>query len=288
MKGEPQGYEEEEPVSVSELRARVLGEGPRIGTGWPVIDAVSGGFPTGRTTVVRGPSELRLQVLARTAAWAAGEGYPTVIAARTRTTDELWLAVGAGGLGLPPTALLETSTHDAWVDARLRVLDVRVIGGPDAPERVHDTLTERPAALLIVDDFLGWDAHWDFPLDTGAESLDLWEWPRSTGCALVVGMHGMSDFSDWVDRGILTVRLSPENDSTRVSVGAYAGLRKQTRIVLLRDGFLEAPGPGARYVRRTGVANVWEDRSEKEISSFASALGGEVVHQVWEHEDTEG
>lgn len=286
MQGE-QGYEEHKPLSVSELRARVLGHGPRIGTGWPVLDDLSGGFPAARTTIVRGPSELRLQLLARSVAWAAGEGYPTVIASRARTTDELWLAVAAGGLGLPPTALLETSTHDAWVDARLRVLDLRVFGGSGASTQVAEAVAERTPALLVLDDFVSWDVDLDLPLARGADQFDLQEWPRSTGCALVLGMHGMHDFSELVARGVLTVRLAPDNDGSRVSIAAYAGLQKQSRTVLLRDGFLESPGPGARYLRRPGVANVWEDRSEQDISSFASALGGEVVHQVWEQEDTE-
>lgn len=281
------GYEAHEPLSVSELRTRVLGEGPRIGTGWPVLDDVSGGFPVARTTLVRGPSELRLQLLARSAAWAAGEGWSTVLASRTRTVEELWLALGAGGLGLPQSALLETDTHDAWIDARLRVLDVRVLGGPDAGEQVLEAVEARTPALLVMDDFVHWDLERDLPLTSGHERFDPTTWPRRTGCTLVVGMYGMEDFTEWVHRGVLTVRLAPDPEANRVSIGAYAGLRKQSRTVLLRDGFLESPAPGARHLRRPGVANVWEDRSEKDISRFASALGGEVVHQVWEREDTD-
>jgi alpha-ketoglutarate-dependent taurine dioxygenase len=94
----------------------------------------------------------------------------------------------------------------------------------------------------------------------------------------------MDDFSDWVARGVLTVRLVPDADLSRITVGAYAGLRKRQRVVLLRDGFLEAPAPGARLLRRPGVANVWLDRSEAEILSFASTLGSQVVTQVWEQD----
>lgn len=270
--------------SIGELRDRTLAREARIGTGWPVLDALTDGIPMARATMVRGPSEVRLQVLARLAAWAAGEGYPTVLASRLRTTDELWLAVGAGGLGLPPTALLETHRHDAWVDARLRVLDLRVLGGPDAPDQVDAALRERRPSLLVVDDFADPGAGWSGAFDVRAGAFDPQEWPRTHGCALVLGVPGMEDFSDWVARGVLTVRLVPDTDLSRITVGAYAGLRKRQRVVLLRDGFLEPPSPGAPLLRRPGVANVWLDRSEDEILSFASALGGQVVTQVREHD----
>lgn len=281
---------EPERLSVSELRARVLGQGERIGTGWPALDDVTDGIPLARPTVVRGPSEVRLQVLGRVAAWAAGEGYPTVIASPTRSTDELWLAVGAGGLGLPPTALLETDTHDAWVDARLRVLDLRVHGGPDAVERAGAAVRARGASLLVLDGLPDpeWDGGWSEALDGGTGRFDLQAWPRTHGCALVLGVQGMQDFSDWVARGVLNVRLVPEDDGSRITVAAYHGLQRRRRVVLLRDGFLEPPVPGARLLGRPGVANVWRDRSEGEIASFASALGGEVVHQVWEREEETG
>lgn len=284
----PKGPEVQERPSISELRARTLRREARIGTGWPVLDAVTDGIPLARTTMVRGPSEVRLQVLARLAAWAAGEGYPTVLASLSRTTDELWLAVGAGGLGLPPTALLETATHDAWVDARLRVLDLRVLGGPDAPGQVEAAVRDRMPSLLVVDDFADAGGDWAASLDLRGGGFDLQEWPRSEGCALVLGFPGMDDFSDWVGRGVLTVRLVPDTDLSRITVGAYTGLRRRTRVVLLRDGFLEAPPPGASLLRRPGVANVWEDRSESEILSFASALGSEVISQVWGREEDIG
>lgn len=41
------------------------------------------------------------------AAWAAADGDPTIIASRAVTTEELWLADGAGGLGLPPRTLVD-------------------------------------------------------------------------------------------------------------------------------------------------------------------------------------
>lgn len=278
--------------SIGELRSRTLRREPRIGTGWPVLDALTDGIPMARATMVRGPSEVRLQVLARLAAWAAGEGYPTVLASRRRTRDELWLAVGAGGLGLPPGALLETQTHDAWVDARLRVLDLRVLGGPDAPEQLDAALGVRMPSLLVVDDFPDPGADWPTtlghragPLD-GTGGFDPMEWPRTRGCALVLGAAGMDEFSDWVERGVLTLRLVPDPDHSRITISAHAGLRKGSRVVLLRDGFLEPPPPGARLVRRPGVANVWQDRSEAEIRSFATALGSEVLTQVWEDEDS--
>lgn len=285
MAGRQGEREDEERPSIGELRERTLGTGPRMGTGWPHLDAVSGGIPVARTTVVRGPSELRLQVLARTAAWAAGEGYPTVIASRARTTDELWLAVGAGGLGLPPHALLETSAHDAWVDDRLRVLDVRVIGGDDAPELTSRALAARPPALLVVDEFATWDEDWVTALDPRFGRADLQQWPRSTGCTLVLGLDGMHDFSEHLSRGILTLRLEPEDQGSRVRVGAYGPRTREQRTVLLRDGFLEAPAPGAHLLRRPGATNTWEDRSEQEITSFADALGGEPLSMVWETDE---
>lgn len=285
MVGEHEQRQDEERPSIGELRDRVLGTGPRIGTGWPHLDAISGGVPAARTTVVRGPSELRLQVLARMAAWAAGEGYPTVIASRARTSDELWLAVGAGGLGLPPDALLASSAHDAWVDDRLRVLDLRVHGGDDAPEVTARDLVARPPALLVVDEFAVWDDDWVSALDPRFGRVDLQQWPRSTGCTLVLGLDGMHDFSEHLSRGVFTLRLEPEDQGTRVRLGAYGYRTRATRTVLLRDGFLEAPAPGAHLLRRPGTANTWEDRSEREISSFADALGGEPVSMVWETEE---
>ncbi|AXH95414.1 hypothetical protein [Ornithinimicrobium avium] len=285
MAGQQGAEQDDERPSISELRERMLGLVPRIGTGWPSLDAISGGIPSSRSTVVRGPSELRLQVLARMAAWAAGEGYPTVICSRARTTDELWLAVGAGGLGLPPDALLSTSTHDAWVDDRLRVLDLRVLGGNAAPEATGRAITERMPALLIVDEFATWDEDWVTALDPRFGRLDLQQWPRSSGCALVLGMDGMHDFSEHLSRGVFTLRLEPDDDRTRVRLGAYGHHSRDHRTVLLRDGFLEAPAPGARYLRRGNVANTWEDRSEQEISSFAEALGGEPVSMLWEPEE---
>lgn len=281
MVGRDEAGDEERP-SVEELRERTLSLGPRIGTGWPDLDAITHGLPAARTTVVRGPSELRLQVLARTAAWAAGEGYATLIASRGRTTDELWLAVGAGGLGLPPDALLTTSAHDAWVDDRLRVLDLRVVGGDDAPELTARAVTTRPPALLVVDEFATWDDDWVTALDPRFGRVDLQQWPRSTGCALVLGMDGMHDFSDHLSRGIFTVRLEPEDHGRRVRLLAYGHRAREDRTVPLLDGFLEPPAPGARYLRREGVANIWQDRSERQISSFAEALGCEPTSLLWE------
>ena len=78
------GKDESEKVpSIAGLRAKVMKAQPRIGSGWSVIDTVTKGIPIGRSTAVHGPQQLRLQVLARMAAWAAGEGYPTMIASRS-------------------------------------------------------------------------------------------------------------------------------------------------------------------------------------------------------------
>lgn len=285
MVGERDRHEERERPSVEELRARTLAVGPRLGTGWPHLDAISGGIPVARTTLLRGPSEMRLQVLARMAAWAAGEGYPTLITSRARTADELWLAVAAGGLGLPPEGLLRTSTHDAWIDDRLRVLDLRVVGGDDAPDLTGREVSSRPPALLVIDEFATWDDAWVAALDLSFRRLDLQQWPRSTGCTLVLGMDGMHDFSEHLSRGVLTLRLAPDDDGSRVRLSAYGHQVRDHRTVLLRDGFLEAPPPGAHYLRRAGATNIWEDRSEREISSFAEALGSEPVSVVWERTD---
>lgn len=283
--GRGHGPPEEARPSLVELRRRVLDEGPRIGTGWPVLDALSGGLGAARTTLVRAPAELRLQVVSRTVAWAAGEGYPVMIASRSRTTPELWLAVAAGALGLPPTALLGTTAHDDWVDARLRVLDVRVHGGDDAPQETAASLAVRPASLLVLDDYESWTGDWATALDPRFERLDLEQWPRSTGCALVLGMTDMSGFSEMVQLGVRTLRLAPSDDGTRVQLSSHSSTRKDKRTVLLRDGFLEPPAPGAAYVRRPDAANLWEDRSELDISAFAAALGSEPVSVVWEAED---
>lgn len=284
MVGEDEAVGEKRP-SIEQVRERMLGLGPRIGTGWPHLDAITQGLPAARTTVVRGPSELRLQVLARTSAWAAGEGYPTVLASRGRTTDELWMAVGAGGLGLPPEALLWTSAHDAWVDDRLRVLDLRVLGGDDAPELTAQAVAARLPALLVVDEFATWDDDWVTALDPRFGRVDLQQWPRSTGCTLVLGMDGVGDFSDHLSRGVFTVRLEPDDHGAQVRLGAYDHRSRDQRVVPLHEGFLEPPMPGARYLRREGVANIWQDRTEQEISSFAEALGGEPVSMVWEVDD---
>lgn len=282
------GGDERRIPSIGALRSRLAADGARLGTGWPVIDDVTGGLPIARPAVVRGPADLRLQVLARAAAWAAGEGYPTMLASRTHTTDELWLAVAAGGLGLPPAALLSSQAHDAWIDARLRVLDLRVHGGADAPERAVAAVAARTPALLVIDDFATWDQAWIDALEGRFGRLELHEWPRRTGCTLVLGVTGMDDFSDWLDRGVLTVRLVPAEDHGRVTVTACTATTRRQRTVLLRDGFLEPPGPGARYLRRPGVDNVWEDRTDAEISTFASILGADVSSLVWERGDEAG
>ncbi|MCK0112511.1 hypothetical protein MWU75_10210 [Ornithinimicrobium sp. F0845] len=273
--------------SVSEVRRRLLDQGPRIGTGWPVLDEVTGGLPLSRSTIVRGPQDVRLQLLARLAAWTAGEGLPTLIASRSVTAEELWLAVAGGGLGLPPRALLETTTHDAWLDARLRVLDLRVIGGAMAPMETHRAVHERVPRVLIIDDYVQSDEEWDQALSerTGERVIDLQVAPRTLGCALILGMGSMDYFSDLMDRAALTVRLVPDDDYSRIRVSAYEGLSKEHRKVLLRDGFLEAPLPGRALIRRPGVTNIWLERTEEDIAAFAGALGAEVTEMVWEEGD---
>jgi len=273
--------------SVSDVRQRLLNRGPRIGTGWPVLDEVTGGLPLSRSTLIRGPQDVRLQLLSRVAAWTAGEGLPTLIASRSVTEEELWLAVAGGGLGLPPQALLETSTHDAWLDARLRVLDLRVIGGAMAPMQTHRALHERVPRVLIIDDYVQSDDEWDQALSerTGERGIDLQVAPRTLGCALILGMGSMDYFSDLMDRASVTVRLVPDDDYTRIRVSAYEGLSKEHRKVLLRDGFLEAPLAGRPLIRRPGVTNIWLDRADEDIASFAGALGAEVTELSWEADD---
>lgn len=263
--------------SIAELRERLTAQQPRIGSGWPVIDAVTGGIPVGRTTAVRGPQSVRLQVLARMAAWAAGDGYPTIIASRAVTTEELWLAVGAGGLGLPPRALLDGRSHDAWINDRLRVLDVRAFGGYDAHEQVGAELLRRSARVMIIDDYSDSEHYWDEALDPIDKRLDLNIVPRRLGCALVLGGASMETFSDWLDRAALTVRIVPDNDGTRTRVTGYEGLSKTSRTVLLRDGYLEPPRLDHTLLRRPEGTNLWEERSPQSISSFALALGAEVA-----------
>lgn len=275
--------------SLSEVRHRLLETGPRVGTGWPVLDEVTGGLPLNRTTLVRGPQDLRLQLLARVAAWTAGEGLPTLIASRSVTTEELWLAVAGGGLGLPPRALLEDRTHDAWLDARLRVLDLRVIAGHDAEDKTAAALRVRPPRVLIIDDYLQSEHIWDDALaeHTGRQRLDMQVAPRRLGCAVVLGFGSMDYFSDHLDRVALTVRIVPDDNGARTRVSAYQGLSKEHRTVLLRDGFLEAPLPGRSLIRRPGVANIWLEKAEEDITAFAEALGAESTSVLWESDDDE-
>ena len=260
---------------MAEVRGRLLGTESRIGTGWPAVDAVTGGLPPARTTLVRGPSSLRLQVLARTAAWAAGEGYPTLIATRTETQDELWMAVGAGGLGLPPQALLTTTAHDAWIDARLRVLDLRAAAA----------LRDRIPSVLIIDDYQMHEDYWDRALDPVDGTLDPQVLPRTLGCALVLGISTMDHFSELLDQTALTLRINPLEDGSRVRLSAHQLLRKDHRVVLLRDGYLEPPVPGRAMIRRAGVTNIWQERTDAEIDAFADALGADTTTMLWERDE---
>lgn len=233
---------------------------------------------------------MRLQLLSRLAAWTAGEGLPTLIASRSVTAEELWLAVAGGGLGLPPRALLESTAHDAWLDARLRVLDLRVIGGARAPLETHRALQDRVPRVLVIDDYVQSDDEWAEALSgrTGERALDLQVAPRTLECALILGMGSMDYFSDLMDRAALTVRLVPDDDGTRIRVSAYEALSKEHRTVLLRDGFLEPPLPGRPLIRRPGVANIWLEQSEEDIAAFAGTLGAEVTEMVWEPEEGDG
>lgn len=254
---------------------------PRIGSGWPALDAVTEGIPIAETTAVHGPQSLRLQILARMAAWGAGEGLSVVIASRAVTKQELWLAVGAGGLGLPPRALLETSAHDTWIDDCLRVLDLRVMGGSSAPEKLADALAHRVPSLVIVDDYLGNEYDWVDAFGSPAE-LDVHAKPRQLGAALVLGGGSMESFSSWLDRGVLTICVVPDGDGSRTRITCYDGQTRRNEVVLLRDGYLEPPAPGAPMLRRPGVTNIWQERTEQDISSFARALGADATELVWE------
>lgn len=273
---------EPEPVpSISQLRSWFTRSRPRIGTGWPVLDVVTEGIPIAETTAVHAPQGLRLQILARMAAWSAGEGLSVVIASGAVSTQELWLAVGAGGLGLPPRALLETSAHDAWIDDRLRVLDLRVMGGSSAPQMLADALAHRVPSLLIVDDFLGDEYTWLEAFGSATE-LDVNATPRQLGAALVLGGGSMGSFSAWLDRGVLTVCVVPDGDGSRTRITCYDGQTRRNKVVLLRDGYLEPPPPGAPLLRRPGVVNIWQDRTGQDISEFARALGADATELVWE------
>lgn len=266
---------------MAQARERLQDIVQRIGTGWPVVDEVSGGLPMARTTLVRGPGLLRRQLLSRTAAWAAGEGYPTLIASRTMTTEELWLAIGAAGLGLPPEALLTISAHDAWIDDRMRVLDLRVHGGPDAPAHVARDLEQRVPSLLIIDDYGTWEEDWPPALDPAERRMDYELFPRRLGCAFVLGTATMDGFSTDLERVRLTLRLQVDDDGRRATISAYERFAKRHRTILMRDGWLETRLTDRPMIRRPGVTNIWQDRGEAQIDSFASTLGAEVEDQQW-------
>lgn len=283
---------DDSPPSIAALRAHLTATRPTIGTGWPVLDDITEGLQVGDTTVVRGPRELRLQVLTRMAAWAAGEGHPTVVASRSWTTEELWLAVAAGGLGLPARALQHTTAHDEWLDARLRVLDLRVLGGHDAPARTAQALTRRMPTLLVIDDYGDAEAAWDEQLALPSQTrdvihgadLDFRAFPRSLGCALVLGSGDMDLFSDWLERSTLTIRFVEEPPG-HAQLTVWDRSTKVRRTQLLRDGFLEPPVPGAPLRRRPGVVNIWEEAHDREIDAFARTLGASRTELVWEADD---
>lgn len=286
----PDGHDldpELDPVpSIAELRARVRRSFPRIGTGWPVLDGLTGGVAIGRTTVVSAPDGLRQQVLGRMAAWAAGESYRTVLASTVSSTDELLLAVAAGGLGLPARALLATTSHDAWLDARMRVLDLVTLAGPEAPGRFAEVMTSaRPAVMAIVDGFSGEsESLWDRALRIDPPTPDPWShssfdavlYPLQRRCALVLATpdDGHADFS--VPTAARYVRLQPRDAQSRVEITVRTGGVNRSRIVLLRDGLLPQPTPTAEQVRRRGVVNIWEERLPAEITRFADLLGAQA------------
>lgn len=271
--------------SLAELRRRTEWMHERIGTGWPAVDAVTHGLPRVGTTVVRAPLELRLQVLGRLAAWTAGDSYPTLIASRAVTTDELRMAVAAGALGLPPRALLESTSHDAWLDDRLRVLDLRVYGGPRAHEQAGEALLSRPPAVLVVDDYLTSMTEWDQALDTLEGRLDLELFPRRLTLSMVLGVTTMDYFSDWLDHGALSIRLVPSDDGRRADVRCASGRRRDYCTAVLRDGFLEPPAPGSALLHRPGVRNIWSDRSDEGIGAFAETLGASSAVLFWDNDD---
>lgn len=275
----------EAPPGVARLRDEVRSARAQISTGWPVLDRLTGGIPLARGTVVRGPSQLRLQVLARMAAWAAGDGWPVLIASRTLTESELRLAVAAGGLGLPAAALLDDDRYDHWLDARLRVLDLRVIGGRDAHLRAGEEVAARTPALLIVDDYLMSEVAWQMLLDPRDQELDLLAWPRHHRCALVLGDPGMDRWSWTLDRADLNIRLVPREREPQVRISAYRGPQGQSAEVPLRHGYLDAPIPSSALVRRAGVTNLWQDSPEQDVEGFAGALGVDSDQLFWQPDE---
>ncbi|MFB9732723.1 hypothetical protein [Ornithinimicrobium kibberense] len=272
--------------SVAELRAAVRRAHPRIGTGWPVLDALTDGVALGRTTVVGAPPALRAQVLGRMAAWAAGESYRVLLASTRATTEELLLSVAAGGLGLPARALLETDSHDAWLDARLRVLDLEVHAGTDAPRRFAESMssTRRPA-LAVVDGYDDdTDDQWGRALQVDGRETDVWSrphldpgaYPLRHGCALVLGVPDVRHLELGLRGADTYLSLTPRDDASRVEITATREGRSRTRTVLLRDGLLPPPTPHPDQVRRRGVVNIWEERLPSQITRFAGLLGAEA------------
>ena len=262
--------------SVADLRRRMARRVTRVGTGWPVLDDVGQGLPVGAVTMIHAPDELRLQVLGRMAAWAAGEGYRTLLASCAWSTEELWLAVAAGGIGLPGVALLDDPQHDDWLDARLRVLDLHVHGGRTAPQAVRGVLEAGPVPLvMIIDDYALSFRAWDPVLDPVDESFNLRVVPRELGAAVVLGGPAPPEWASSppeVGVGLLLNLKVPAGAGT-AEVRGTTPTRHVVRRTPLRDGFLEPPTPGDPLIRRPHVTNVWDDPSDQDVSSFAAILG---------------
>lgn len=270
--------------SLAQLRAAVRRGRVRIGTGWPLLDLLGGGLVVGTTTVVSAPEQLRSQVLGRIAAWAAGESWRTVLASTLRSREELLLDVAAGGLGLSAAALMESDLHDAWLDARMRVLDLSVHGGATAAVDFAGTMENRRPTLAVVDGY-DLDAEpWDEVLHTRASQVVMWPpptieaavYPLRHRCALVVGLESVMMRSTHVPHAATYVTLVPRDESSRVEIAVTTDGRRQTRTVLLRDRLLPPPKSVPAQLRRRGVVNIWEERLPQEIDRFAGILGADA------------
>lgn len=293
------GDQDLEPVpSIAELRERVLRSRQRIGTGWPVLDGLTGGIMVGRTTVVSAPDELRHQVLGRMAAWAAGESYRTLIASTGRSTEDLLLSVAAGGLGLPARVLLATTSHDAWLDARMRVLDLVAVAGPDAPARVADVMTSRrPAVMAMVDGYYSGEGEnlWDRALRVEPTIRDSWGapagrfdpvlYPQRRRCALVLATPDDGHAEVLVPHAARYVRLQPRDSGSRVEITVRTDRIVRTKIVVLDHGLLPRPTTDARQVRRRGAVNIWEERLPGEVNRFADLLGAQAFDVEPTHDE---
>ncbi|MGC5584990.1 hypothetical protein [Ornithinimicrobium sp. W1665] len=284
--------------SLAQLRAAVRRGRVHIGTGWPLLDLLGGGLVVGTTTVVAAPAQLRAQVLGRIAAWAAGESWRTVLASTLRSREELLLDVAAGGLGLSAAALMESDLHDAWLDARMRVLDLSVHGGATAAADFAETMESRRPTVAVVDGYDLDDDPWDEVLHTRASRVVMWPppsiepavYPLRHRCALVVGLESTSMRPTHVADAASFITFVPRDEFSRVDVAVTTDGRRQTRTVLLRDRLLPPPRSVPAQLRRRGVVNIWEERLPQEIDRFAGILGADAfdVEHVPDEDPTGG